>query len=276
MIPLSSPHVHTTYCDGQSTASQMAQSAWEKGFVSLGFSSHACQGYDPRYAMSEDGERGYMRDVNALREEYRGRMRIWLGVERDQHAYADRSAYAYIIGSAHYIPAGSRLVAVDGSAAVLREVCKTHYGGDGMALAHAYYEALSAYIPDYKPDIIGHFDLVRKHNRALGFFDEQDPAYLRMAKRAMETVYAGCALLEVNTGGMARAGATEPYPILPLLEHWRELGGRVILASDCHLASQIAFGYEKGLALIRQAGFDRITYLGTGGQLFEEYRLPPA
>ena len=44
MIPLSSPHVHTPYCDGKSTAAEMAAAALDAGFVSLGFSGHACQG----------------------------------------------------------------------------------------------------------------------------------------------------------------------------------------------------------------------------------------
>ncbi len=273
MIPLSSPHVHTTYCDAKSTAAEMAQAALEASFVSLGFSGHARQGYDPNYAMSAEGETAYMHDVRALAVQYNGRMKIWLGVERDKFAQADRAAYDYIIGSAHYIPYGGQYIAVDGNSNVLKDALDHQYSGDGMALAHAYYQELGGYILSYKPDIIGHFDLVRKHNHKLHLFDEQDPAYLSMAKRAMEDAVKGCTLLEVNTGGMARNGAAEPYPILPLLSYWRELGGRVILSSDCHLASQIAFGYEKGLALIRQAGYDRLTYLGTGSELFEEALL---
>ena len=47
---------------------------------------------------------------------------------------------------------------------------------------------------------------MRKHNAKLNLFDESDPAYLRMARDAMEVAFEGCTLLEVNTGGMARAG----------------------------------------------------------------------
>lgn len=274
MIPMSSPHVHTTYCDAKSTAAQMAQAAMDEGFVSLGFSGHACQGYDPKYAMSAEGETAYIKEVLRLRRQYEGRMRIWLGVERDKHAFADRTKYAYVIGSAHYVPFGNQYVSVDGNPAVLANARTAQYSGDGMALAHTYYRELASYIRAYCPDIIGHFDLVRKYNKQLALFDEADPAYLNMATAAMNLAYEGCSLLEINTGGMARNGAEEPYPILPLLQHWRALGGKVILSSDCHLASQIAFGYEKGLALIRQAGFDRISFLGTGDQLFEEAMLP--
>ncbi|MGI6633678.1 MAG: histidinol-phosphatase HisJ family protein [Christensenellales bacterium] len=273
MIPFSSPHVHTTYCDGRSTAREMVEAAVAAGFVSLGFSGHARQGYDPQYAMSVSGEQQYIRDVLALRDEYQGQLRIWLGVELDRFARADRSQYHYILGAAHYIQSGDRYISVDGNIDALDHARNTQYHGDGMALAQEYYDTMAPFIRDYKPDIVAHFDLVRKHNAKLNLFDESDPAYLRMARDAMEVAFEGCTLLEVNTGGMARAGLSEPYPILPLLQTWHEMGGRVTLASDCHLASQIDYGYEKGLELIRQAGFERMTLLGTGDQLFEEVDL---
>ena len=43
---LSSAHVHTTFCDGKSTAEELAVRACELGFVSLGFTSHAPQTFD--------------------------------------------------------------------------------------------------------------------------------------------------------------------------------------------------------------------------------------
>ena len=44
-LTLSSAHVHTTFCDGKTPAPDMARTAYEKGFVSLGFSSHAPQDF---------------------------------------------------------------------------------------------------------------------------------------------------------------------------------------------------------------------------------------
>ena len=48
---LSSAHVHTTFCDGKTTASDMARTAYEMGFVSLGFTSHAAQTFDPAHCI---------------------------------------------------------------------------------------------------------------------------------------------------------------------------------------------------------------------------------
>ena len=56
MKVLSSAHVHTTYCDGKTPAPLMARAALEKGFVSLGFSSHAPQRFDPGYCVDTEKE----------------------------------------------------------------------------------------------------------------------------------------------------------------------------------------------------------------------------
>ena len=60
-----------------------------------------------------------------------------------------------------------------------------------------------------KPDIIGHFDVVRKHAKVLGL-DTALPAYRRAALDALEAAFQGCRLLEVNTGNIARGYDAPP------------------------------------------------------------------
>ena len=54
--------------------------------------------------------------------------------------------------------------------------------------------------------------------------------------------------MEVNTGAMARGYRPIPYPAPALLRTLRELGGRVILTSDCHDAARLIYGYAEALA----------------------------
>ena len=56
---LSSAHVHTTFCDGKTTAQDMAQTAYEMGFVSLGFTSHAPQMFDSAHCIAPSREGDY-------------------------------------------------------------------------------------------------------------------------------------------------------------------------------------------------------------------------
>lgn len=270
MIRLSSPHVHTQFCDGRSSAEEMVQTALDKGFVSLGFTSHAKQDFDHFYSMDEEREALYIQEIHRLQAKYGDRLRIWLGTERDALSFADRADFDYVIGSVHYLDCkdGSRLP-VDATPQMVTEGIALHFGGDGIAFAKAYYQRLGAYIRSYQPDIIGHFDLIMKNNQKGQLFDPDSPDYLRVAKEAMEEAITGCKLLEVNTGAIARFGVLEPYPRIKLLAYWRSLGGQVILSSDCHNAKDLDAGYDQGVAAILAAGYKKAAFLGRHQDLFE-------
>lgn len=264
-FPLSSPHVHSQFCDGRSTAEEMVLSAIDRGFVSLGISSH----FDYAGRVSPGQEPLYIAHVRELSAKYAGRIRLWLGAERDYFADCDPAKFDYTIGSVHYFMIGDDCFSVDGNPRVLRDMIDHHFGGSGKAMTIAYYRQLADYVSSFRPSIIGHLDLVMRHNRLSELFDPDDPAVTRAAFECMEQAITGCRLLEVNTGAIPRFGASSPYPELPLLRHWHDLGGEVILSSDCHLASQIDGGYEQGIRRIKDAGYKQMKLLGRGEKLFE-------
>ncbi len=270
MFTLSSPHNHTPYCDGKSSAEDMVLSAIKHGFLSLGFSSHAKQDFDVFYAMDEEREVAYIKEVKQLREKYKDQIKIWLGMERDSYSYADRASFDYVMGSVHYLPMpdGTK-IPVDGPLDMVKGAIDQHFGGDALLLAGAYYARLGEYIRDYKPNIIGHFDLIMKNNRQGQLFDAASPHYIKAATEAMDEAITGCNLLEINTGGMARHGASVPYPTPDLLAYWRQIGGQVIVAADCHQAEQIAFGYEMAARMVKEAGYQKAAMLGRHDELFD-------
>ena len=71
--------------------------------------------------------------------------------------------------------------------------------------------------------------------------------------------------VEVNTGAMARGYRPIPYPAPAMLRTLRELGGRVILTSDCHDAARLTYGYAEALALLRAEGFRTALVLRASG-----------
>ena len=264
-ILLSSPHVHSQFCDGRSTAEEMVLSAISRGFVSLGISSH----FDYKGWINAEQEDEYIAHVRALSAEYSDRIRLWLGAERDCFSATDPAKFDYTIGSVHYFMIGNDYFSVDGNPKVLKQAIDRHFGGSGARMAIAYYRQLADYISGFRPDIIGHFDLVMRHNRHHELFDPNDEAVMSAAFECMQQAISGCKLMEVNTGAIPRFGAASPYPELPLLKHWHSLGGEVILSSDCHVADQIDGGYEQGLQHMRDAGYRQMKLLGRGSELFE-------
>ena len=253
---LSSAHVHTTYCDGKTPAPDMARAAHSLGFVSLGFSSHAAQTFDPGYCVSPDLENAYKAEILALQREYAGRMAIYVGIERDLFSCSRPEEYDYFIASVHYFlrPDGHHSP-IDGPAEKLLAYVNECCGGDGLEMARQYFSMLRDYVCETDPAIIGHFDLVRKNNAVLRLYDEDSPAYRAAALDALRTMRETNALLEVNTGAIARGYLDTPYPAPFLLKAWKEWGGEVIVNSDCHDLRYLDAGYGQAEALLLSLGY---------------------
>lgn len=280
---LSNAHTHTTYCDGRSSIAEMIQRANELGFVSLGFSGHAGQGFDPHYSMMDGRQDGYRSELRKLQQENQQRRnspRIWVGLELDAMAeeHWRRDAYEnfdYVIGSTHYLARDyqGECVAVDGDPVLLSQYVADVFGGDGFQVATAYYDIhVNALLRD-RPAIIGHFDLVRKYSQSLHLFDEKGSEYRKLSLDALQRAYACGGVLEINTGSIARRYANTPYPSDELLAAWHEMGGDVTITSDCHDARHLDCWFDEAMKLVKASGFERVLMLGTGTELWEEIRI---
>ena len=96
-------HTHTTFCDGKNTPDEMVRAAIEKGFTSIGFSSHANTVFHDSCEM-HGGVEDYKKEITRLKYVYCGVIEIYLGVELDPYAVGvmDMSGYDYRIASVHY------------------------------------------------------------------------------------------------------------------------------------------------------------------------------
>jgi hypothetical protein len=116
-----------------------------------------------------------------------------------------------------------------------------------------YFRRYADFVLNYRPDIIAHFDLVRKFNQRFDFFDEDDPRYYRPALDALAQMAKTNAVLGLNTGVIARGWRTDPYPSPRLLTRWRELGGRTIIGGDCHDAAFIDCSFDLCVRMLLDA-----------------------
>ena len=272
-LTLSSAHVHTTFCDGKTPAPDMARAAFEKGFVSLGFSSHGPQNFDPGYCIDPSREEEYKALVRSLQKEYEGRMTIYLGIERDAYSCVSPEGYDYYLAAVHYFlhPDGHH-TPIDGRPEDLKHYVDTFCGGDGLEMARRYFTLLRDYVVSFRPPIIAHFDLVRKNNAVLRLYDEEGEDYRVMALDALRPMAETGALLEVNTGAIARGYLTTPYPAPFLLNEWRKWGGEVIVNSDCHDMRYLDVHFAESEELLRSLGYDHAVRLGKSA-LWERYAL---
>ena len=248
-------HAHSSFSDGRNAPEEMVQAALARGFVSFGLSDH---GYAPHdvCSMSLEGEARYRAEMRALKEKYAGRIELALGYEHDASMpEADLTPYDYVIESVHFIRRGGEYTSVDASAAQLQGLIDLHFGGDPYAMCADYFESVCRSIMDTPGQIAGHIGLVSKFNEGNRMFDAGSPRYLRPAKEAVRCAVERGLLIEVNTGAMSRGYRTEPYPGRALLEHAFQLGGRIILTTDCHRAEWVDFGLAQAAELARACGF---------------------
>lgn len=248
-------HTHTTFCDGKNTPAEMAGRAFALGFDALGFSGHSFTEFDP-CGMSPPSEARYRGEIALLREQYAGRMEIYCGVEQDYFSGKAPPEYEYAIGSVHYLLHGGEYLCVDWSPERTREnIAK--FGGDRCAYAEGYFELVGRVLEETGADIVGHFDLVRKFDERDPLFDESHPRYRRAALSALESLCAGGKrpVFEINTGAMARAWRSAPYPSEWILREIRARGCPIMITSDCHDCKLLDLGYDAAAALARRAGF---------------------
>lgn len=256
-------HTHTNFCDGANTAEEMVLSAIEKGFDSVGFSGHAYMSYSLYFQNYGDKTEAYREEVKRLKEVYKDRIEIYLGIEADMFADSDMTGFDYLIGSVHYLRFGDKYATFDVGEAGTESFINEYFGGDGLAYAKEYYRTL-AQMPDYgKFDIIGHFDLITKHCENRDFFDITSKEYLNAAFEAAEALSGKIPFFEVNTGAISRGYRTSPYPTVPIMKELKRLGFGAVITSDCHNKETIDCAFDLAAELLKECGFEE-KYILTG------------
>ena len=235
-------HTHSTYCDGKDAPRDMILRALELGFTTLGFSGHSFTSIDPSYCMPREGTAKYKVEIQALSEEFAGKIRILCGVEQDYYADDPPLDFDYVIGSVHYIEKDGLYLPVDYQSRFPDTIA--HFGGDYYAFCEAYYALVQNVAEKTHADIIGHFDLVTKFNEREALFSEDDARYKKATTDALDALLPYGKPFEINTGAMAKGYRTSPYPSKKLRDYIIARGGKLILSSDCHDRTKLDFGFS--------------------------------
>ncbi len=240
-MALPSYHTHTSFCDGKNTAEEMVLSAISKGMSELGFSCHARMPFYTDWCITEAKEKEYFETLTFLKEKYKDKIKIYIGIEQDANAVPISYPYDYIIGSVHGIWKGKDYLDVDLSPVQVRENVEKYYGGDSYAYVEEYYSLVGEIYETTKCDIIGHFDLVTKFLDRDQLFSEDHSRYISARDKALEALIKTPAIFEVNTGGIYRGWRDVTYPNMEMIEKIAKYGKPFVINADSHNVDSIDF-----------------------------------
>ena len=276
-------HMHTLFCDGNNTPEQMAEAAYRKGFAAIGFSTHSAWPVTTGCEMHPDRFQEYRAEICRVKEMYKGKLSIFLGLEQDYIPPVTTSLapfYAefkldYSIGSVHYVHNPDKpelgIFPVDHTVEHVAAGIRDIFGGDVKKTVQSYFAAEREMIARGGFDIIGHIDLVKKRNKALLLFDENDTWYKNELKATADEAAKSGKFVEINTGGMSRGAIDTPYPSQYMLEILHERNVPIVINSDAHSTEHIGYAFDVAVAGAVKAGYTESFVLTTDG--WKAFRL---
>jgi len=269
-------HCHSRFDDGHGELEEYVQAALRKGLHTLGFAGHApvpfaCDWTIPSPLLPE-----YLDTAHRLQNAYRDRIELLVGLEVDYIPGIIAPTAAWIralnldftVGSVHFIGrlANGELWGVDGPPEELERGVAESFGGDIRRAVEEYYRRLTAMVGTAPPDIIGHFDVVKKNNLGDRYFPEDTPWYRTAVSQTLEAVAASPCILEINTGGIVRGTSGALYPSEWILVECLKRGIPVMINSDAHRPDQLDGYYGEAVTILKEIGFRELTQIGGEGR----------
>jgi histidinol-phosphatase (PHP family) len=260
-------HTHTIFCDGSDDVETMCRAACEKGLAAIGFSSHAPiekAGLKTFWNMKEERMDEYVREVRAAQKRWEGKIAVFLGLEIDyikgRRSALDSDLVAlnldYSIGSVHFlIPPQGDSFTVDSSVEEVGKAIMEGYGGDSEAMMNAYWDAVLEMVTGGGFDIVGHLDLVKKHNKENRWFNRESEIWLQRTAEIVQAISAAGLLVEINTGGLNRGHYDETAPALPIVRLLRQHNVPVIITADSHRTQTLGGHYQTARQTLLDAGY---------------------
>jgi len=192
----------------------------------------------------------YVAEARELARKYSGRMRIMVGMESEWYPgcaqwVADLRRYHgldYVVGSVHHV----RGVCFDYSRESY-DKASALCGGTSRMYA-AYFDEQLEMLRETRPEVVGHFDLIRLH----------DPDYLQTlalpevwarVMRNLEWIRDAGAILDVNARALLK-GQPEPYVSAPILDAAAKLGIGAAFGDDAHGVADVGCGFARVKELV--------------------------
>ncbi|WP_020526985.1 histidinol-phosphatase [Flexithrix dorotheae] len=267
-------HSHTHYSDGKFEPEAYVQQAIAIGLKAYGFSCHSPFEGGHGWNMNPDRLKNYCEEILVLKEKYKSKIQLYLGLEVDfipdvigpKSAHILESHLDFTIGSIHYTGtfADGRYCEIDGPHQFFLEGLNKIYGGNVKLMIRTYYQLMREMLEQETPTILGHMDKIKIQNEGGHLFGEDELWYQNEVEKTLDLVKAKGVIIEVNTRGIYKGITIEPYPSKAILEQINAKEIPIMLNSDAHLPGEIDKGFRDTAKLLKNMGFQQMMALVDG------------
>lgn len=248
-------HFHTEFSgDSDTPVRDQIERAISLGMASICITDHHDYDVDSVIDFTLDTDR-YFETMTCLREEYRNRIDLRIGVELGLQSHLkeyyrellEKYPFDFVIGSTHFIDRQ------DPAYPVFFE------NRDEREAYHQYFSVTLdnvRNIDDY--DVAGHIDYIVRYgpNKAACYHYHD---YRDILDEILKTIIEHGKGIECNTAGY-RKGIFQPNPSADILRRYRELGGEIItVGSDAHVTWDLGADFDRAKRLLQDCGFSYYT-----------------
>ncbi|MBF0377946.1 MAG: histidinol-phosphatase HisJ [Desulfamplus sp.] len=212
----------------------------------------------------------YIQTCRMLQEKYQDSITVLTAFETETYSGYKKFIPAliqqfrpdYVVGSIHHLPVNSKSIHSEYNK--YEDVCidysKEYYDNAADALGGVenlycrYFDIQHEMIEAIEPSVVGHFDLIR-------IFDQdyperiKNPVIWQRITRNLELIKKKNLIMDFNLRALMK-GAKEPYISAPILAEAKKMGISVVIGDDSHGVKDIGVNIEKGIDILRSAGFD--------------------
>ncbi|HPX87189.1 MAG TPA: histidinol-phosphatase [Candidatus Hydrogenedentes bacterium] len=262
------------YCDhAQDPLPALVAAAVDAGISIYGITEHAPRfktehmyseelalGWTPEILLNKF--RRYAHELDSLSRIWDSKITLLKGFEAEvipSDSYADKMlslkrelGFDYIVGSVHYVNG----ISIDYTRALFGEAVQRC--GSLENLCVAYFQTVRNMAEALRPEVLGHFDLIRK--MAGNTSELQSAPVLRAAENALHSIREIGCIIDINTSPL-RKGFACPYPAPHFLKMIREKGIPVCFGDDSHSAAEVGAGFETARQYLIDHGIRELSAL---------------
>lgn len=247
-------HTHHDRCGhAKGKVRDYIEAAIVNGLSVIGISDHSPffaseeNQLNPEIAMAKSELQEYVAEVLELKEQYRGKIEVLLGMESDffpEHVELYRGIYAkypfdYIIGSVHFTD-GKSIFDITRWDNVDERQLKTE--------AEIYMGLIQASAKSGMFDILGHIDAIK------GFCPAISSHLSPMIEQTLQVIADAGVSIEVNTSGKFKDSGGW-HPSIDILERAAYYGVSVTFGSDSHEPERVGDEWEAVREALKRFGY---------------------